>query len=161
MPLAMFALAMALLSGCSERQHASEAAGQSAAQQPSPAIAAEPADEPSEPGSIIKGTAAPGGVAATFEARLKDGQVHKIAETRTPAGAGEYSFYGARLVEYHGSALQSDANIELKFNMSGVVTAATSSAGKVSDDEINAIRTRAQVLRSAAAARQATQGHGG
>jgi hypothetical protein len=157
MPLAMFAFAMTLMSGCSERHSAPQAA----AQQQAPTTAAEPAEEPAEPGSVIKGSAAPGGVAATFAAHLKDGQVQKIAETRTPTGTGEYSFYGARLVQYHGNALQSAASIELKFDMSGGVIAATSSAGKVSDDEINAIRTRAQVLRSAATAQRATQGHGG
>jgi hypothetical protein len=159
MPLAVFAFAMTLLSGCSEHRSVPQPTPQAAAQPQTPTTAAGPAEE--QPGSVIKGSAAPGGVAATFEAHLKDGQVQKIAEARTPTGTGEYSFYGARLVEYHGSALQSAASIELKFSMSGGVIAATSSAGKVSDDEINAIRTRAQVLRSAAAARQATQGHGG
>ncbi|HEY4367096.1 MAG TPA: hypothetical protein VGN07_07640 [Steroidobacteraceae bacterium] len=103
-------------------------------------------------------------MATTYEARFENGQLQHIAESRKspiPAGSGDYDFYGARLMRYRGTALQSGANVELQFDMQGGLTDSRSSDGKVSDEEISAIRTRAQVLRSHAAARHAVQGHEG
>lgn len=118
-----------------------------------------------DPGNVVKGAFAPGGLATTYEAHFQDNQLQRINEQRKTAGGaaagGEYSFYGARLMQYQGVALQSDARLELKFDMQGSVTAANSSAGKVSDEEISGIRNRAQMLRSHAVARRGTQGHAG
>jgi hypothetical protein len=160
--LALPAIAtMLLLSGCSERH---------SAQAPSTAptsVATQP-ESPStveDPGNVVKGAFAPGGLATTYEAHFQGNQLQRINEQRKTAdgaaAGGEYGFYGARLMQYQGVALQSDARLELKFDMQGSVTAANSSAGKVSDEEISGIRNRAQMLRSHAVARRGTQGHAG
>jgi len=152
---------MLLLSGCSERHSAQipSAAPTPAAAQPESSSALE------DPGNVVKGAFAPGGLATTYEAHFQDNQLQRINEQRKTAGGaaagGEYSFYGARLMQYQGVALQSDARLELKFDMQGSVTAANSSAGKVSDEELSGIRNRAQMLRSHAVARRGTQGHAG
>jgi len=157
--LALPAIAtMLLLSGCSER-HSTQSPAAPATQESQPEAA------PEEPGSISKGAFAPGGLASTYEAHFKDGLLQRITEQRKSAaggeGKGDYGFYGARLMQYQGNALQSDASIELKFDMQGSLTASSSSAGKVSDEEIQAIRTRAGMLRSHAVARRGMQEHGG
>ena len=117
-----------------------------------------------ESGDELKASLAAGTTPATYAAAFADGQLKRIAEERKPAGAparhANYVFYGARLIEYSGAALQSDATLELRFDMQGGIESASGSAGQPADAEINAIRNRAQLLRSHALARRATRGHG-
>jgi hypothetical protein len=160
--LALVALAgLVLLSGCSQRHSTEPSAQPSLPVSPSPAASP---DSASRPGDIVRGALSPGGVATTYEAHFENGQLQRIAESRKspgPAGNGEYAFYGARLMHYRGAALQSAASVELQFDMQGSLTDSHSSDGKVSEEEVSAIRTRAQVLRSHAVARHAMQGHEG
>jgi hypothetical protein len=169
--LALPAIAtMLLVSGCSQRHPAQSAAppvpqdSQSPSAAPAAAnVQSETAPAPEDSGSVVRGAFAPGGLATTYEAHFRDNQLQRITEQRKSTGGadnGNYGFYGARLMQYQGDALHSGARIELKFDMQGSVIASSSSAGKVSDAQINAIRTRGQMLRSHAMARRATQGHG-
>lgn len=113
---------------------------------------------------VIKAALPMGNVAATYRASFEAGQLKRIAEERKPQGAaalrGNYVFYGARLIEYSGAALQSDATLELHFDMQGGLMSAAGSAGKPDEAELSAIRNRAQLLRSHALARKSTRAHG-
>jgi hypothetical protein len=143
--------------GCSER-HATPAANTTNESAPVP-------EEEDTSQDVIKAALPLGNVAATYRASFEDGQLKRIAEERKPQGAaarrGKYVFYGARLIEYSGAALQSDATLELHFDMQGGLVSAAGSAGKPEDAELSAIRNRAQLLRSHALARKSTRGHGG
>lgn len=158
-------LATLLLSnGCSQRQPAQSPAS-AATQSPSAGSpTSQAASTPDEaPGSVVKASFAPAGLATSYEAHFDKEQLQRITEQRkdaaADAGHGEYTFYGARLTGYRGGALQSAAHIELTFDIQGTLTASTSSAGKVNEEEITAIRTRAQILRSHAVARRGIRGH--
>lgn len=149
------------LAGCSER-HATPASSTANGSAALPAPMPEEED-PSQ--DVIKAALPMGNVAATYRASFEAGQLKRIAEERKPQGAaarrGKYVFYGARLIEYSGAALQSDATLQLHFDMQGGLMSATGSAGKPDDAELSAIRNRAQLLRSHALARKSTRGHGG
>jgi hypothetical protein len=160
---AAMAMTMAM-AGCSERHAApaSTTANETAAQS-EPQIAPL-LEEDMASHDVIEAALPMGDVAATYSAAFETGQLKRIAEERKPAGAAprraDYVFYGARLMEYSGAALQSDATLELRFDMQGGLLSATGSAGKPGDAEINAIRNRARLLRSHALARKATRAHG-
>ena len=145
------------LAGCSER-HATPAASTAdeSATQPAPMLEEDTSQD------VIEAALPMGNVAATYRASFEEGQLKRIAEERKPQGAtarrGKYVFYGARLIEYSGAALQSDATLELRFDMQGGLM---STADKPDDAELSAIRNRAQLLRSHALARRSTRGHGG
>jgi hypothetical protein len=151
------------LAGCSER-HATPVS--STTNEAAATLEAQSASVPEEDASqdVIKAALPLGNVAATYRASFEEGQLKRIAEERKPQGAaarrGQYVFYGARLIEYSGAALQSDATLELHFDMQGGLMSATGSAGKPDDIELSAIRNRAQLLRSHALARKSTRGHG-
>lgn len=156
----------------------------SCTEQPSPAAApvarptvnteaAAAADPATDPRDTVKANASPGGVPTAYVAYFDAGQLQRITETRKPQGIkpqgadaakGEYVFYGARLTQYRGAALNDGSSggsgIELKFDMQGALTASNPGAGDpISDEEVGAIRNRAQLLRSVALARRATQSH--
>ncbi len=84
----------------------------------------------------------------------------RIAELRADSRKGEYELRGARLLQYSGEGLTSADTIELRFSLQGVLEAAKSgSGGGVSQEEISAIRERAQLLRSHALAQKTTRDH--
>jgi len=123
-------------------------------------------EEKSQQQDVVKATLGSGKTAATYVASFAAGKLQSIAETRTPpAGTerrGNYVFYGgARLTEYSGAALLSDATVALRFDMQGALISAGGSAGRPGDDEVSAIRNRAQLLRSHALARKSTRDHSG
>jgi hypothetical protein len=99
------------------------------------------------------------GVAATYEATFEEGERLRIAERRADSRSGEYEFRGARLLHYSGGGLSSAAAIELGFDLRGAVTLSKAGAGPVPDEEISAIRERAQLLRSHALAQQTSRDH--
>ena len=158
------AIALSMLAaGCSDRHStASSAAVKDTSSQQAAAESAPMRD--TEPQDILKAELAAGGTPATYEATFEEGQLKRITEERKPAGAAarraDYVFYGARLLEYSGAALQSDATVDLRFDMQGGLTSSSGSNGKPGDVEINAIRNRAQLLRSHALARKSVHGHG-
>jgi hypothetical protein len=84
----------------------------------------------------------------------------RIAEQRADSRQGEYELRGARLLHYSGNGLSSADDIELRFSLQGVLELAKSgSGGTVSQEEISAIRERAQLLRSHALAQKTTRDH--
>jgi hypothetical protein len=99
------------------------------------------------------------GVGASYRASFLADQLHQITETRAGSQAGAYEFRGARLLGYTGAALSRPGAGELRFNMQGVVTMSKADAGTVPAEEISAIRTRAQLLRSHALAQRASRSH--
>jgi hypothetical protein len=99
------------------------------------------------------------GIPATYAATFGADQHLRIAERRADSRHGEYEFRGARLLRYAGSGLASADAIELRFDMSGVVTLSKSGAGAAPAAEVSAIRERAQLLRSHALAQRHTQNH--
>jgi hypothetical protein len=100
------------------------------------------------------------GIAATYEATFDEGERVRIAEQRADSRKGEYELRGARLLHYSGSGLSSADAIELRFSVQGVLELAKSgSGGTVPQEEISAIRERAQLLRSHALAQQTTRDH--
>lgn len=160
------ALAAISLWGCSERP-ASPAAGPAApsATHAEPQTMPLPPEEDLASQDAIKAALPMGNVPATYRAAFEQGQLKRIVEERKPQGAaglhGTYVFYGARLVEYSGAALQSNATVELRFDLQGAVISSAGSAGQPSEAEISAIRNRAQLLRSHALARKSTREHTG
>ena len=106
------------------------------------------------------GSFAPGGVAASYRATFNDGKIQRLEETRTATSqSGTYEFLGARLMKYRGAALNSNDTIELEFDRQGKVLVARAGDKDVSAEEINALRDRAQSLRSHAVAQHDVQGH--
>ncbi len=100
------------------------------------------------------------GIAATYEATFDEGERVRIAEQRADSRKGEYELRGARLLHYSGGGLSSADQIELRFSLQGVLELAKSgSGGTVSQEEISAIRERAQLLRSHALAQKTTRDH--
>ena len=147
-----------LFAACSDRQAGPAPSATNEATQSAPT----PEEDTSQ--DVIKAALPMGNVAATYRASFEAGQLKRIAEERKPQGAaalrGNYVFYGARLIEYSGAALQSDATLELHFDMQGGLMSAAGSAGKPDEAELSAIRNRAQLLRSHALARKSTRSHG-
>lgn len=100
------------------------------------------------------------GIEATYEATFEDEERMRIAELRADSRKGEYELRGARLLHYSGSGLSSADAIELRFSLQGVLELAKSgSGGTVPQEEISAIRERAQLLRSHALAQKTTRDH--
>jgi hypothetical protein len=119
--------------------------------------AADPLQKPTEE---FRGSFAPGGIAATYRARFSEGKIQSLEETRkASAQTGTYEFLGARLMKYHGAALNSNDMIELEFDEQGKVRKARAGDNDVSAEEITAIRDRAQSLRSHAVSQYAVKGH--
>lgn len=108
----------------------------------------------------FRGSFAPGGIAATYSAKFREGKIQSLAETReTTSQTGTYEFLGARLMKYSGAALNSNDTIELQFDEQGKVITARAGDKEVSAEEITAIRDRAHSLRSHAVSQYAVKGH--
>lgn len=106
------------------------------------------------------GSFAPGGVAATYNAKFKEGKIQSLEETRQATSqTAIYEFLGARLMKYSGAALNSSDSIELEFDQQGKLLKAKAGDKEVSVEEITAIRDRAQSLRSHAVSQYAMKGH--
>ena len=94
----------------------------------------------------------------------------RLVERRESSGgqvAGEYVYTGARLIQYTGSTLPSDSqplsNVQLKFDLQGQLTSSVNldqADHPVPNEQIGALRTRAQLLRSHALAQRSTSQHG-
>lgn len=154
-------IAAVTLSSCTEQPSPTAAPVPPQATSTEAAATAGPATDPRD---TVKANASPGGVPTAYVAYFDAEQLQRIAETRKTGGAGtargEYFFYGARLTQYRGAALNDGSSIELNFDVQGALAASNPGAGKaISDEEVAAIRNRAQLLRSLALARRATQSH--
>jgi outer membrane protein TolC len=123
-----------------------------------PAIA--PTNEVAANARTLSGRINAAGIEATYEAAFEEQERLRIAEQRADSRRGEYELRGARLLHYSGSGLSSADAIELRFSLQGVLELAKSgSGGIVSQEEISAIRERAQLLRSHALAQKTTRDH--
>jgi hypothetical protein len=103
-----------------------------------------------------------GGVPATYIPYYENGSLLRIAEERRPSGEsqpGQYEFHGARLTRYSGASLKGQGPVELEFNLQGALIASRGASGSVSDDEVAAVRSRANLLRSHALAQKTTRTH--
>jgi hypothetical protein len=93
--------------------------------------------------------------AASFAAE----RLRSIAETRTVGARraqGRYEFYGARLTRYAGEQLHSTGTVQLEFDLQGALISQLPAS---SAQEVEAIKSRSQLLRSHALAQQATRAH--
>jgi len=104
-----------------------------------------------------------GATQSKYTAHLQKGRIASIDETRTmPDGRtarGTYSFYEARLVKYSGDGFASSGHEEVEFDLHGAIKQSHSDAGTPVGAEIDAIRNRAELLRSHALTQQAVQAH--
>jgi hypothetical protein len=100
------------------------------------------------------------GVAAEYAARFESEKLISIDEQRQPQPestlTGQYTYQGARLLRYQGAKVTEPAQLDLQFDLQGMVQGR---GPEVSDEEITAIRNRAQLLRSHALAQRATRNH--
>ena len=123
-----------------------------------PAIA--PTNDAAANSRTLSGRINAAGIEATYEATFAEDERVRIAEQRADSRRGEYELRGARLLHYSGNGLSSADDIELRFSLQGVLELAKSgSGGTVSQEEISAIRERAQLLRSHALAQKTTRDH--
>jgi hypothetical protein len=152
--LAVLAILVAL-SGCSKRDHDRSDQQVSAA----PLVMAAPAEEPTT--NAIATDA--GGIPTTYMPYFEGGSLLRITEARGSsaqhAGPAEYHYHGARLVRYTGAALQGEGSLHLEFDLQGTLISARKPEGPVAEDEVAAVRRRAQLLRSHALAQRATRMH--
>lgn len=148
------ALALVFIGACSKER----------AQPANPPLAAPLASQNTQAGiaqneEIIASDLVAAGMPASYRATFAAGQLQRIAETRAALHTGEYEFRGARLMRYAGAALSNGGAIELRFDLQGGITMSTGGSGQVPAEEISAIRTRAQLLRSHALAQRASRSH--
>lgn len=151
--ISLFAAALLLTAACSKEPAPVAAPSKPLVEQSAADPLPTAADE-------FHGSFAPGGIAATYSAKFKEGKIQNLVETRKATSqTGTYEFLGARLMKYSGAALNSNDTIELQFDEQGKVVAARAGDKEASTEEIAAIRDRAQSLRSHAVARYAVKGH--
>jgi hypothetical protein len=108
---------------------------------------------------VIKVRAVIAQLPTEYSAAFAANQLRSIAETRDVAGRGaqgRYEFYGARLTRYSGEQLLGPAAVELEFDLQGVLL---SKETGLDGRDVEAIKTRSQLLRSHALAQQATRAH--
>jgi hypothetical protein len=152
-----FALACALAAGCSRQEQAPQTAVSTA---PTPATAA--ATTAGTMTDTLRAKAEVGGVPSTYVAHFANGQLAQIEETRAADARGDYTYYGARLTKYVGAPLSGSGVIELQFNLQGALEVAHASGGEsanVPDEQIRAVRNRADTLRSLAVTRHSIGSH--
>jgi hypothetical protein len=145
-------LILLALGGCSKEPPAPQSAPLTPAITPTNDVAAN--------ARTLSGYINAAGIEATYEAMFEDEERMRIAELRADSRKGEYELRGARLLHYSGSGLSSADAIELRFSLQGVLELAKwGSGGTVPQEEISAIRERAQLLRSHALAQKTTRDH--
>ena len=158
-PSSIFCLLLGVLvaTGCSEK--------------PAPALrSADTHATPSEPttsslppadANITRAKLNASGVAAEYAAHFEAEKLVSIDEERQsqPGSTltGQYTYQGARLLRYQGAKVTHPAQLDLQFDLQGALQ--SGQGVDVSDEEIAAIRDRAQLLRSHALAQRASRGH--
>jgi hypothetical protein len=148
---------LALLASCSREET-------SAAPPPiTPAI--QPAQNPhlTDKGLVLSAEIQAAGARTRYDAHFTEGQLTRIAEKRVRASGGEasgdYEFRGARLLRYAGAPLEGDGALALELDMQGRVVEARIDGRPARPEEIDAVRSRAQLLRSHALTQSATRAH--
>lgn len=111
-------------------------------------------------GETLSAAVAAGGIPTQYIAHFEQDKLTRIEETRqADRQRGTYEFYGARLMNYSGAALNSGAPLSIQFSLQGAVESAQSNGTTASDTDVSAIRSRGQLLRSHALAQRATRAH--
>jgi hypothetical protein len=122
-------------------------------------------EAPPETGDVLRAKTTADGIPTRYSARFDEGQLKTIAEKRTSSvgeESGEYRFYGARVTHYQGAALSGGTDVEVEFDMQGGVLSARrvdGSGSAIPPEEVTAIRTRAQLLRSHALTQRSVRAH--
>ena len=146
-------VALALLAACSKQPQPESA--------PTPSSTTESASElPAPSADVLRAEITAAGVPAEYAAHFSAQQLTRIVENRqTTSGTttGEYEFQGARLIRYRGAALNRTSQLDLRFDMQGVLQPGEGS--QASDEDLKAIRSRAQLLRNHALAQRTTRTH--
>ena len=147
-------LLLAALSACSKKAEAPAPL--------TPTLQSQDAPKPA-PGEILSATVTAAGIPATYEARFEGGQLARVDEVRTNAdgdqSSGAYEFRGARLLKYSGPAIGASTQLDLAFDMQGRTTKAQAGARDATAEEIDAVKERAQLLRSHALAQSSVRTH--
>jgi hypothetical protein len=117
----------------------------------------------SHEGSSVRAALTLGTSQSKYTAHVQNGRIASIDEARSTQDGrttqGTYSFYEARLVKYSGDGLVSLGHEEVEFDLQGAIKQSRSDAGTPSAAEIDAIRNRAELLRSHALTQQTVQAH--
>lgn len=104
-----------------------------------------------------------GGISARYTPLFNGERLVRIEERRERANApdalGTYAFQGARLMRYEGAPLGGSGTLLLEFDLQGKVLTARHGDAPAADEQIGAIRTRAQLLRSHAQAQHVSRTH--
>jgi hypothetical protein len=154
-------LTLSLFAGCSKQDPAAALSAMQTKQPAPPSRHEEvmPEKDPAD-GSLLTAKLDAAGIPAKYTAHFDGDKLTRIDEVRNADGRqGEYEFYGARLVKYSGVATASAANLLIEFDMQGTVASAQADPSPMAHSEINAIRERAQLLRSHALAQRDTRTH--
>ena len=102
------------------------------------------------------------GSKSAYVPEFQNEQLVRITEERTTReglARARYEFQGARLLRYSGSAFERDGQLDVEFNLQGVLISATRDLQPAPQQEIAHARARAQLLRSHALAQQASRAH--
>ncbi len=127
------------------------------------AVSSEPARSslPAADGNVTRAKLNASGVTAEYAAHFDAEKLVSIDEARQPQPgsllSGQYTYQGARLLRYQGAKVSEPAQLDLQFDLQG--TLQSGQGPDVSDEEIAAIRARAQLLRSHALAQRASRSH--
>lgn len=154
-------LTLSLFAGCSKQEPA-PALSAMQTKQPAPPSRHEEAMPEKDPadGSSVTAKIDAAGIPVKYTAHFDGDKLTRIDEVRNADGRqGAYDFYGARLVKYSGAATASAATLLIEFDMQGTVESAQADPSPMAHSEINAIRERAQLLRSHALAQRETRMH--
>jgi len=131
-----------------------------APEEPSAATTRAVAALPDESADVLRASLTTGDIPTDYAAQFEANQLTRIIEHRRVGAVtleGEYEFKGARLLHYRGAKLADAAPLELRFDMQGALQGEPGTG--VSEEDIRAVRDRAQLLRSHALARRASKMH--
>jgi hypothetical protein len=148
---------IAVLVGCSPEE-------QPAPQTPiTPAIQGAQNPRFTDTDQILSAELTASGAPTSYDAHFTNGQLTRIEESRArkPEGfaRGDYEFQGARLLKYTGAPLEGDGLFALELDLQGRILDARIDERAASPEEVNAVRARAQLLRSHALAQSASRAH--
>ncbi len=104
-----------------------------------------------------------GGITSRYTPRFRGESLVRIEEQRERGAEsvpGSYTFQGARLMRYEGAPLAGAGTLLLEFDLQGKVLTARHDDAAATQEQISAIRTRAQLLRNHALAQQVSRTHG-
>lgn len=123
-------------------------------------VANAPAALPQASSNVLRANLTAAGIRTEYAAQFQANQLERIDEHRVlehATLAGAYEFKGARLLRYHGAKLTDPTQLELEFDLQGVLL--SEKTPSIGAEDVRAIRNRAQLLRNHALAQRATKLH--